>query len=90
MRHLNKCCLLWIRIASGFESFSSPTSARVISTFAEVPDIAEGLKAPAGSLNSLSDAPFQRLLSAGNPWRKSNTKKRMAEGSPLSVRYQLG
>lgn len=59
-------------------------------TYAEVPDIAEGLKAPAGSLEGLNDVPFQRLLSAGNPWRRRNAKKRMAEGSPPSVRFQLG
>ena len=62
----------------------------VSDTYAEVPDIAEGLKAPAGSLQCFNNAPFQRLLSAGNPWRRRNAKKRMAEGSPLSVRFQLG
>ena len=57
---------------------------------AEVADIAEGLKAPPGTLQCPKDAPFQQLLSAGNPWRRRSTRKRQAEGTPLSATLQLG
>lgn len=59
-------------------------------THAEVPDIAEGLRGIGKSSQSPREQTFERLLSAGNPWRRRNARKRQAEDAPLNVRFQLG
>ena len=57
---------------------------------AEVPDIAEGLRGSGKSLRIPKDAAFERLLASGNPWRRGNLRKRLAESTPHNVRLQLG